>query len=135
MNCEEYIDVIPEKIEEDICVQCEENEQQIDLKSECLTVRCPSSYEQLDDLPQIAGTTLIGNKTFEELGIENDKNYMHNQTTASDTWVITHNLNKLPSVSVIDSADEEVVGEITYDNINQLTIKFTAPFKGKATLN
>lgn len=135
MNCEEYIDVIPENTEEEICISCEEKEQEISLQKECLTVLCPSSYEQLDDLPQVEGTTLIGNKTFEDLGIVNDKNYIHNQTESSDTWVITHNLNKLPSVSIIDSAEEEVVGEITYNDNNQLTIKFAAPFKGKATLN
>ena len=64
-----------------------------------------------------------------------DKNYFHNQTTSSDTWVIVHNLNKYPAVSIIDSAGDEVVGEITYNNLNQVTIKFAGAFKGSATLN
>lgn len=64
-----------------------------------------------------------------------DKNYLHTQTTASDTWVITHNLNKYPSITVIDSTGAEVIGEIQYDSLNQVTITFAGAFKGFATLN
>ena len=64
-----------------------------------------------------------------------DKNFYFNQTTATDTWVITHNLNKYPSVTVIDSAGTEVVGDIAYDSLNQITITFSGAFKGSATLN
>ena len=92
-------------------------------------------YNKLIHKPQINDVTLDGNKSLEDLGIENDKNYVHNQTTASNTWVIEHNLNKYPSVSIMNSANEEVVGEVTYDNTNQVTIKFAGEFKGSATLN
>jgi hypothetical protein len=64
-----------------------------------------------------------------------DKTYFHRQTIASDTWVIVHNLNKFPAVTVIDSAGCEVIGDVTYDNENQVTIKFRGGFKGTATLN
>lgn len=64
-----------------------------------------------------------------------DKNFYFTQTTASDTWVITHNLNKYPSATVIDSAGTEVVGNITYNSLNQITITFSGAFKGSATLN
>ena len=64
-----------------------------------------------------------------------DKNFYFTQTTASDTWTITHNLNKYPSATVIDSAGTEVVGNITYNSLNQITITFSGAFKGSATLN
>lgn len=64
-----------------------------------------------------------------------DKNFYFTQTTASNTWVITHNLNKYPSATVIDSAGTEVVGNITYNSLNQITITFSGAFKGSATLN
>lgn len=67
--------------------------------------------------------------------LDPDKTYYHAQTTASDTWVISHNLNKYPAVSVIDSAGNEVEGEIIYNSINQITIMFKGAFKGSATLN
>lgn len=96
-----------------------------------------SDYEQLYNLPSINGVTLEGNKTTEDLliDIDGDKNYTHNQTTASDTWVIVHGLNKYPSVNVINSAGDEVVGDIIYNDTNQITIKFNGSFKGSATLN
>lgn len=135
MNCEQQINIFPENGEQRIGVEEEKGEKTIGIVNECVNLVCPTEYEQLKGLPQINGVELKGNKTTEDLGIESDKNYVHMQTTASDTWVITHNLDKLPSVTVIDSAEEEVVGEIRYDNNNQITIKFMAAFKGKATLN
>lgn len=67
--------------------------------------------------------------------LPSDKHYMHRQDSASATWIINHNLDKYPSVSVVDSAGNVVVGEIAYNNTNQLTVKFTAAFSGKAYLN
>ncbi len=92
-------------------------------------------YKNEDNKPSINGVTLIGDISSEELGLEADKTYFHQQTVASDTWVIVHNLNKYPSVSVIDSAGNEVIGEVYYDDKNQVTLKFEGGFKGVATLN
>lgn len=66
--------------------------------------------------------------------------YTHTQSAASATWTITHNLNKFPSVTVIDSGDSVVQGEILYNSANQLTLTFyagggTSAFSGKAYLN
>jgi hypothetical protein len=65
----------------------------------------------------------------------NDKHYMHNQVVASSSWEITHNLGKHPSVSIVDSGGNWVIGDIAYTNENTLTINFTAAFSGKAYLN
>lgn len=92
-------------------------------------------YEDETNKPSINGVTLSGNKTSDDLGLVADKTYLHHQTVASDTWVIVHNLNKYPSVAVIDSAGNEVIGEISYDDKNQVTLKFEGGFKGVATLN
>ena len=94
-----------------------------------------NNYDALVNKPRINGNILIGDKTSEELGIIEDKTYLHRQTIASDTWVIVHNLNKFPAVSVIDSAGNEVIGDIIYDDENQVTLKFEGGFKGTATLN
>jgi len=61
--------------------------------------------------------------------------HIHNQPSASAQWAITHNLGKYPSVSVVDSANTEVIGEVEYLNDTQLIIKFSASFSGKAFLN
>ena len=64
-----------------------------------------------------------------------DKNYVFIQSTPSATWTITHNLGKFPSVSVVDSANTVVYGDIGYIDNNSLTITFSAAFGGKAYMN
>lgn len=63
-----------------------------------------------------------------------DKTYV--QTFAMrDSILVSHNLAKYPSVTVHDSAGDEVEGSITHDTINQLTISFSSPFSGVVTCN
>jgi hypothetical protein len=64
-----------------------------------------------------------------------DKNYVHYQNSPSATWTIIHNLGKKPSVTVVDSADEIVYGEVQYDSDNQVTLTFAGAFSGKAYFN
>lgn len=63
-----------------------------------------------------------------------DKNYVFD-FTASSTVPVNHNLNKYPSVTVIDSAGDEVTGEVHYVNTSQLIVRFNAPFSGRVTCN
>jgi len=70
-----------------------------------------------------------------EEALQRADTFIFEQGIASDEWVIEHNLNKYPSVTVVDSADNTVIGYVTYDNENTITIKFNAAFKGKAYLN
>jgi hypothetical protein len=70
-----------------------------------------------------------------EEALQRANTFIFEQGIASDEWVIEHNLNKYPSVTVVDSADNTVIGYVTYDNENTITIKFNAAFKGKAYLN
>jgi hypothetical protein len=64
-----------------------------------------------------------------------DKHFTFVQSTAAATWSITHNLGKFPSVSIVDSGNTIVHGDIDYTNENALTITFSAAFGGKAYLN
>lgn len=64
-----------------------------------------------------------------------DKHYTHNQNTASDVWIINHGLGKNPSVTVVDSAGTEVVGDIEHIDTNTVKIIFSAAFSGKAYFN
>lgn len=60
--------------------------------------------------------------------------YVHSQMVAATTWSITHNLGTYPAVVVIDSAGTEQSGDVTYTDMNHLTIHFTGAFAGTATL-
>lgn len=64
-----------------------------------------------------------------------DLHYMHDQMVASATWNIVHNLNKYPSVAVVDSAGSEVEGAVRYTSPNNVIVEFSAAFGGKAYLN
>lgn len=64
----------------------------------------------------------------------NTRRHVHTQAFATDTWVINHTLGGKPSVSVVDSADTVVVGEVTYNSNSQVTVEFTVPFSGYAYL-
>ena len=111
------------------------NNDTLDIGLENSDVIYANNYNELENKPQINGITLQGDISSEDLGITNDKNYFHTQNVASSEWVITHNLNKYPSVSVVSSAGDEVIGEVFYNNMNQVTITFKGAFKGTATLN
>ena len=64
-----------------------------------------------------------------------DANYVHSQGVPAAQWVITHNLGKKTSVTVVDSADQVVIGQPTYNSVNQITLDFQGSFSGKAYLN
>lgn len=64
-----------------------------------------------------------------------DKNYLHVQNLAADTWVIYHNLAKYPAIDVIDSSGNVVIGTISHIDINTAMVQFSAPFGGTATCN
>jgi len=65
--------------------------------------------------------------------------YIHTQSVTSNTWNINHQLNKFPSVTVVDttvSADGiKVIGDIEYVDNNNITITFVHEILGKAYLN
>jgi len=61
--------------------------------------------------------------------------YVHEQDVPSDTWEVEHNMDKFPSVSIIDSSGRLVIGEVEYVNENKVIVEFTAGFAGKAYLN
>jgi len=83
-----------------------------------------------NDILTSTGTTVVWtNRTF-----------TYTKTNAANTWVITHNLNSYPSVTVVDTGGSVVRGEVVYNSINQLTITFfsnssAVAVDGKAYLN
>ena len=94
-----------------------------------------SNYNDLEGKPKINNVTLEGNKTSSELGITGDKDFTYIKNTPDKIWEITHNLDKYPSVTIVDSAGSVVMGDITYTSKSALTVTFSAAFSGKAYLN
>ena len=61
--------------------------------------------------------------------------YSHDQTVSEPEWLIEHGLGKKPSVTVVDSMNRTVMGEVEYINDNALIVRIKSAFKGKAYLN
>jgi len=61
--------------------------------------------------------------------------YIHTQSLSAATWVVNHNLGFYPAVTVVDSGENVVIGDVTYTSVNSLSISFTAAFGGKAYLS
>lgn len=61
--------------------------------------------------------------------------FIYIQNSASDHWVIAHNMRKRPSVSIVDTAGTVVVGDVVYIDDNNVELYFSAPFSGSAYLN
>lgn len=121
-NCEPIsIDLLPEQL------------QDIQLTDYVFRIGGTDNYDELINKPSINGVVLQGNKTSADLHI--DQTYVYEQQLPSDTWTITHNLGKYPSVTIVDSAGTTVVGDVTYLSNNAILVQFSAPFGGKAFLN
>jgi hypothetical protein len=62
---------------------------------------------------------------------------LHYETTfsSSSSLTVNHNLNKKPAVTVIDSAGDEVEGDIDHTTNNQFTVTFSASFSGTVFCN
>ena len=101
-------------------------------------------------LPVASGTTLGGVKIGDNLTItsdgvlsaiggsgsgEGDKTYVYTQSFATTEWNIIHNLNKYPSVTIVDDNLNRVIGEVQYIDLNTVKVKFTSSFTGQVFLN
>jgi hypothetical protein len=61
--------------------------------------------------------------------------FIFEQAIASDTWIIEHNQDKYPSVTIVDSAGNVFTPAVHYDSENQITVTMNGATTGKAYLN
>ena len=81
----------------------------------------------VDDL-----TTFIGNSA----ALNNlTDTYIYEQVTPASTWVIAHNLDKYPSVTIVDNYNRQFEGHVEYTDSNTITVALSATITGKAYLN
>lgn len=58
--------------------------------------------------------------------------YRHHQTSASDTWLIEHDLFYPPSVTIVDSAGTVLLADVFYIDDFHIQVTFSAPTAGYA---
>lgn len=73
----------------------------------------------------LGGSLATGNLT---------RRHTHTQTSASTTWTITHTLGGKPQVTVVDTGDNVVHGDVQYLSNTQIVCSFSAAFAGYAYL-
>ena len=54
---------------------------------------------------------------------------------SGDIWEIEHNLSKYPSVTIVDTANNVIYGEVIYIDNNNVRITFSSAVTGRAYLN
>lgn len=64
-----------------------------------------------------------------------DKTFVFTQDTPANPWIIEHDLDKFPSVTMVLSTGQVGVADVTYIDENNLTITFSGDESGKAYLN
>ena len=64
----------------------------------------------------------------------NTRRFIYTQASPATVWVINHTLGGRPSITVVDSADTMVIGEVTYNSNTRVTVEFTSAFSGYAYL-
>jgi hypothetical protein len=64
-----------------------------------------------------------------------DKTFVFTQSTPANPWIITHNLDKFPSATMVLSTGQVGIADIVYIDQNSLTITFSGDESGKAYLN
>ena len=62
------------------------------------------------------------------------RRYTHTQASPATSWAIVHDLGGKPSVTIVDTSDTHVVGDVTYNSETSITVSFTAAFSGYAYL-
>ena len=65
----------------------------------------------------------------------NQVSYTHNQSAASSSWSIAHNLGYYPTIQIFDSGSNLVEGAVSHTDANNLTVTFSAALSGKAYLS
>lgn len=63
------------------------------------------------------------------------KTYSFSQTNSSSIWLVNHNQKRYPTVIVVDSSGQQIIGDVKYLDSNNLRIEFTYPFSGIVYLN
>lgn len=88
------------------------------------------------DLPDQHPISAITNLTqiLEEI-VRKTNGYIYEQGVSSNAWTIVHNLNKLPSVTVVDEYNRIIDCQVEYIDNNTVIVTFNAAFKGKAYFN
>ncbi len=61
--------------------------------------------------------------------------FAYTQNTPAIVWDVVHDLNRYPSVTVVNTEGQVVQPDITYVSSNEIKISFAFPYTGSVYLN
>lgn len=61
--------------------------------------------------------------------------YIYEQILSSKKWEIEHKLDRYPSVTIVDTGGNVVMGDVKYIDTNNIEINFNFEFSGTIYLN
>lgn len=96
--------------------------------------------DRIENIEENAITEIVGGANIEaerdgSSVILNSSSFVFEQGIASDTWEITHNLNKRPSIMLADSSGRVFEADREYVNNNKVIIHLQSATAGFAYLN
>lgn len=95
-----------------------------------------AEFENQFDLDSPEDGQVIEYDADQDLWVPRHIRYIHVQSAATSTWSVNHSLGMRPGgVTVVDSADNVVFGDVLYVDDNNLTITFSASFGGKVYIS
>lgn len=66
---------------------------------------------------------------------EGDKHFSLEFRKAVKELPVSHNLGKKPSVTILDTSGNEILGDVEYTDNDNLTIRFSSAVRGTVYLN
>lgn len=95
-----------------------------------------AEFEAQFDLDSPEDGQVIEYDADQDLWVPKHIRYTHVQSSATTTWTVNHNLGSRPGgVTVVDSGENIVFGDVLYVNDNSLTITFSSAFGGKVYIS
>ena len=81
-------------------------------------------------------TLLSGITNTDWEALNNTNKYTYETTFTSTTYVqVRHNMNKYPSVVVMDTSNRQIVTQVTYIDRNTVDVSWTGEMSGKVVCN
>lgn len=138
------IDATPEKVsqlENDLNYQTEtEVQAAIQTESTIINGRIDDEVARLEDEIELSVVTIEGSALIDatksgQTVTLTSQTFVFEQGIASTEWVINHNLNKRPSIELVDSQGREFKAYVEYNSDNQCTVLLDSATTGYAYLN
>jgi phosphosulfolactate phosphohydrolase-like enzyme len=61
--------------------------------------------------------------------------FVYTQSSPANNWIVNHDLDKYPSITILDTEGFQVEADVEYTSLNQVVLTFNPAFAGKVIAN